>query len=130
MNIQIDSETGFLMSLLGFASIVGLLSGATLVLRPAWLAELGKQANRWIPTREVERSLERTINFDKWFYRHARIGSTVLPRQCLRAVYQDDRQTLLPEGPRRSNQTGHPREATSDGSLRLKIQTRRKDRPR
>jgi len=78
MNIQIDSETGFFMSLLALASIVGLLSGATLVMRPAWLADLGKQANRWISTREVERSLERTINFDKWFYRHARIGSTLM----------------------------------------------------
>jgi hypothetical protein len=74
----IDSGLDFLMSLLAIASIVGLLSGAVLVLRPTWLADLGKLANRWISTRGAERSLERTINFDKWFYRHAGIGSTLM----------------------------------------------------
>jgi hypothetical protein len=78
MNIQIDSETGVVLTFLGLASLVGMLSGTILVLRPGWLAEFGKFANRWISTRDVERGLERTINFDKWFYQNARIGSALM----------------------------------------------------
>jgi len=78
MGTQIDAMTDFLLIFTALASIAGMLSGATLVLRPVLLADLNKMTNRWISTREVERSLERTINFDKWFYRHARIGSTLM----------------------------------------------------
>ena len=71
-------ETHMLLAFLIMASVVGLLGSAVLVLRPDWLVACGKYVNRWIPTRNYERALERTVDFDRWFYRHARSGGVLL----------------------------------------------------
>lgn len=79
MKFQIEqAETHFVVIFLAIACIVGMVGGVVLILRPVWLAAMGQYANRWISTRNAERSLERTLNFDKWFYRHARVGSTLM----------------------------------------------------
>ena len=72
------TEMHILLAFLALAGMVGLLGSAVLVLRPDWLVVLGKYANRWISTRKYERALERAVNFDRWFYRHARIGGMLL----------------------------------------------------
>ena len=74
----IYTETHILLVFIALAGMVGLLGSVVLVLRPDWLVVLGKYANRWISTRKYERAVERTINFDRWFYRHARIGGMLL----------------------------------------------------
>jgi hypothetical protein len=71
-------ETHILLVFLIMAGVTGLLGSAVLMLRPDWLVVFGKYANRWISTRKYERAIERTINFDRWFYRHARSGGVLL----------------------------------------------------
>lgn len=62
-----------MLQLLTLASIAGLLGGTALILRPAWLAQWGKRANRWVSTRKVDKSLESWISLDKWFYQYHRL---------------------------------------------------------
>ena len=73
-----DLEAHLLIVYLAIACVVGMLGGAVLILKPDWMARFGRLANRWVSTRSVERSLERTIDFDRWFYRHARVGGVLL----------------------------------------------------
>lgn len=55
---------------LTFGCIVGLLIGASLILRPSWMMHTNRHANRWIATRQMDRMLEQAIKIDRWFYRH------------------------------------------------------------
>lgn len=74
MNSQIEYIWFHVMlQLLAISCIAGLLGGTVLILRPAWLAQLGKRANLWVSTRKADKSLENWINLDKWFYQYHRI---------------------------------------------------------
>jgi len=68
-------------------SIAGLIAGAVLVLRPAWLVRASTHANRWVATRQIDRMLEQAIKVDRWFYRHHRISGTLLLTGALFLIY-------------------------------------------
>jgi len=76
-----------LLLLLAVGGIAGLLTGAALVLWPAWLMQVNKLANQWIPTRQVDRLLEQAIKVDRWFYRHHRISGGALLAGAIFLVY-------------------------------------------
>jgi hypothetical protein len=72
-----------LVAFLVLASIVGLAAGVVLIVRPDWLVRLGKHANRWVSTRNLDRGLDRAVWFDNWFYRHHRAsGMLMLAGAC------------------------------------------------
>lgn len=73
---------------IALAGVVGLLAGAVLVIRPGWLVQLGKHANRWVSTRSLDSTLERSFNFGKWFYQHHRAtGGLMLAGACWTSIY-------------------------------------------
>jgi len=76
--LMVYAETHILLAFLIMAGVAGLLGSAVLMLRPDWLVVFGRYANRWISTRKYERAIERAIDFDRWFYRHARSGGVLL----------------------------------------------------
>jgi hypothetical protein len=67
-----------LLLFMAFAAVAGVLAGAVLILRPAWLVQFGIFANRWVSTRKMDRSLERWVSLDKWFYQHHRASGAVM----------------------------------------------------
>ena len=71
-------ELHMLHAFLAVAGIVGLLAGAVLVIRPDWMVQLGRYANRWISTRQFDSPMERSFNVDKWFYQHHRTAGTLM----------------------------------------------------
>jgi hypothetical protein len=58
-----------LVIFLMIGSVAGLLLGALLLWRPQWSAGINEVANRWISTRQMGRSLDKSVNIDHWFYR-------------------------------------------------------------
>ena len=67
-----------LLIFLMFGSIVGLFTGAALVLRPSWMLYASKLANRWITMRKTSDFLERLIKIDRWFYRYRHVSGMFL----------------------------------------------------
>ena len=63
---------------MALASVAGLVAGAVLILRPEWLAQVGKYVNRWMSTRKLDRSLERWVSVDKWFYQHRVVSGSLI----------------------------------------------------
>ena len=66
-----------LMLFLLLGSVVGLLAGMALLLRPEWLQYLSKVSNRWISTRQTGRSLGQSVSIDRWFYLYAHLSGVV-----------------------------------------------------
>jgi hypothetical protein len=58
-------------------SLAGIVVGALLLLRPQSLQRVGQFLNRWISTRHLDQSLERTVDLDHWFYRHYRTSGAL-----------------------------------------------------
>lgn len=58
-------------------SLAGIVVGALLLLRPQSLQRVGQFFNRWISTRHLDQSLERTVDLDPWFYRHCRTSGVL-----------------------------------------------------
>lgn len=84
------TDTLLLRSLLLFlmlGSVVGLLAGAALILRPQWLMRLGKFTNRWVSTRHLDKALERPINVDHWFYRYSRASGILILAGAIFIIY-------------------------------------------
>lgn len=67
-----------LLWFLALGSVAGLFVGAALIVRPGWVAQMGKYTNRWISTRNPYRELERWIELDNWFYQHHRVSGGLL----------------------------------------------------
>lgn len=65
-------------------SLAGMVVGALLVLRPQSLQRVSQRLNRWISTRHLDQSLERSVSVDPWFYRYRRTSCTLT---LLGAVY-------------------------------------------
>jgi hypothetical protein len=65
-------------------SLVGMVVGALLLLRPQSLQRVNQLLNRWVSTRHLDQTLERTVNLDPWFYRYRRAGGTLT---LLGAIY-------------------------------------------
>ena len=68
-------------------SIAGLFVSASLVLRPAWLLQTSKRANRWIATRQASGMLEQAVKVDRWFYRYHRISGFLLLAGAIFLIY-------------------------------------------
>ncbi len=79
--------TDALLFFMAIASIAGLLTGAILVLSPAWLLHVSKRANRWISTRKIDQALEQIIRVDRWFYRHHRVSGSLMLAGALFLIY-------------------------------------------
>lgn len=58
-------------------SLAGMVVGALLVLRPQSLQRVSQRLNRWISTRHLDQSLERSVSIDPWFYRYRRTSCTL-----------------------------------------------------
>lgn len=58
-------------------SLAGMVVGALLLLRRQNLQLASQKLNRWISTRHLDQSLERTVAVDPFFYRHRRIGGAL-----------------------------------------------------
>jgi hypothetical protein len=65
-------------------SLAGMVLGALLLLRPQSLQRVSQLLNRWISTRHLDQTLERTVNFDSWFYRYRRASGALT---LLGAIY-------------------------------------------
>jgi hypothetical protein len=59
-------------------SLAGIAVGVLLLLRPQSLQRAGQLLNRWISTRHLDHSLERSFNIDPWFYRYRRAGGVLI----------------------------------------------------
>ena len=60
-------------------SVAGLLVGALLTFRPQHFQAVSALLNRWISTRSLDKSLERSFSLDPWLYRYRRVtGMLVL----------------------------------------------------
>ena len=68
-------------------SVVGLFGGIMLLLRPDWILSMNKLSNRWISTRKMGRSLEKSVNIDIWFYRNGHLSGVVLLAGAIYIVY-------------------------------------------
>jgi hypothetical protein len=65
-------------------SLAGIAAGVLLLFRPQSLQRAGQLLNRWISTRHLDHSLERSFNIDPWFYRYRRAGGMLI---LLGAIY-------------------------------------------
>ncbi len=67
-----------LLMFMVFASVAGFVAGAALIVHPEWLTRASHYANRWVSTRRLDRSLEKWVSIDQWFYQHHRAAGVVL----------------------------------------------------
>jgi len=58
-------------------SLAGLVVGAWLLWRPQRLHAVSALLNRWISTRHLDQSLERSVSLDPWFYRYRRTSGVL-----------------------------------------------------
>ena len=68
-------------------SYAGIVVGALLLLRPQSLQRASQKLNRWISTRHLDQSLERTFNLDPWFYRYRRIAGALTLLGAFYVIY-------------------------------------------
>lgn len=68
-------------------SLAGMVVGALLVLRPQSLQRISQLCNRWISTRHLDQSLERSVSLDPWFYRFRRTAGTLTLLGSLYIIY-------------------------------------------
>lgn len=83
-------QTWLLQALILFllaGGLAGMVVGASLLLRPQGLLRLSQGLNRWVSTRHLDRSLERTVDLDSWFHRYRRSGSAVMLAGALYILY-------------------------------------------
>jgi uncharacterized membrane protein len=60
-------------------SVAGVLVGALLVFRPQRFEALSRMLNRWISTRTLDKTLERSFSLEPWLYRHRQaVGVSIL----------------------------------------------------
>jgi hypothetical protein len=62
------------------SAVLGMLLGLLLLFKPQMVERLNRSANRWISTRHLNQWLDRSINIERWFFRHHRAtgGAIVL----------------------------------------------------
>jgi hypothetical protein len=75
------------LNVLVLGSVAGLIVGAILILHPDWLVRANLINNRWISTRHLDKSLERSINFDSLFYRYRRVSGLVTLAGAIYILY-------------------------------------------
>lgn len=72
-SLLLRSAVLFLMA----GSLAGLVVGALLLWRPHRLRAVSAVLNRWISTRHLDQSLERSVSLDPWFYRYRRTSGVL-----------------------------------------------------
>lgn len=82
-NILLHTFLNFLM----LGSVAGLIVGAILIVRPRWLARVHLFTNHWVSTRKFKKSVESTIEFDRFFYRYRRISGGLILLGALYLIY-------------------------------------------
>lgn len=82
-NILLHAFLNFLM----LGSVAGLVIGAILILRPHWLDRIHLFTNHWVSTRQLKKSVEKTIEFDRTFYRYRRFSGTLILLGALYLLY-------------------------------------------
>ena len=78
-------RSAVLFLLLG--SLAGLVVGSLLIRNPHRLRKIGDILNRWISTRHLDQTLDRSIDIDPWFYRHHRASAGLILLASLYIVY-------------------------------------------
>ncbi len=68
-------------------SFAGMVVGGLLVLRPQSLQWVSQRLNRWISTRHLDQSLERSVSLDPWFYRYRRTSCILTLLGALYILY-------------------------------------------
>ena len=68
-------------------SLAGLLVGALLVFRPQHLQRISALLNRWVSTRHLDKTLERSFELDPWFYRYRNLTGTLIMLGALFVLY-------------------------------------------
>lgn len=53
-------------------SIIGMIAGAMMVLRPHRFQRISRSLNHWVSTRNFDKRLESSYSIDPWFYRYRR----------------------------------------------------------
>lgn len=59
---------GFLL----VGSLLGIIAGLLLILRPRLMLAVNRAASRWVSTRRLNWMLDRSVSIEHWFYRHHR----------------------------------------------------------
>jgi hypothetical protein len=67
--------------------LAGLVVGALLLLRPQSLQRTSSRLNRWVSTRHLDQSLERTVVLDPFFYRYRHASGTLMLLGALYILY-------------------------------------------
>lgn len=83
-------QSWLLQSLILFiivGALAGMVVGAMLLLRPQSLQRVCQLCNRWISTRHLDQSLERSVSLDPWFYRFRLTGGTLTLLGSLYIIY-------------------------------------------
>ncbi len=73
-SLLLHSAVFFLM----LGSLAGLVVGGMLIQSPHRLRKVGDILNRWVSTRHLDQTLDRSIDIDPWFYRHSRISAGLI----------------------------------------------------
>ncbi len=68
-------------------SLAGLLAGALLVFQPQRFQRISALLNRWISTRHLDKTLERSYSLDPWLYRYRQITGALILLGALYVLY-------------------------------------------
>ena len=68
-------------------SLAGLVVGSLLIWNPHRLRKIGNMLNRWISTRHLDQTLDRSIDIDPWFYRHHRVSAGLILLASIYILY-------------------------------------------
>ncbi len=82
---ELLTHSFFIFLLLG--SVVGMIAGATLLIRPGWLLQAGKVVNRWVSTRKLMRIFARSVALEGWLYRYNVVFGVLLSVCSLYIIY-------------------------------------------
>lgn len=90
--MQTNTANLILWKSLAIFLMIGALTGVAvslmLILKPRLMARINRAASRWIPTRQLDQFLDRSIDIEQWFYqRHRPLGILVVGGACYIIVY-------------------------------------------
>jgi len=82
-SLLLRSTVLFLM----LGSLAGLVVGGLLIWNPQRLRKIGNMLNRWISTRHLDQTLDRSIDIAPWFYRHHRVSAGLILLASIYILY-------------------------------------------
>lgn len=78
-------------------SVAGLLAGMALIIRPEWVMRTGTHANKWLSSRWLERTLDKSFKVDRFLYRYSRPVGAVLLAGAIYIIYFSSAEINKPE---------------------------------